>query len=417
MNISFEYRSKKDPANIEVRVNFKEGEKYKSVRSQINFITTKSFWNDYKKNTKFRDFEKIKEKSKLDAHLSEINIFLSDRLGSKKSISKGELDDAIHLFYNPKVNSEIPSGLSDYFQFYLDLREYELKPRKRTWQKWNTVKNLLQKFEEDKKRHYSIEEVDSSFVKDWTVYLTENAYSPLTIKKNFAFIKSVCKHAKTKGVTVSPELDILQVNIKSEIIPKIYLSFKEIDSIAAVELNTTSLDNARDWLIISCYTGQRVSDFMRFNKEMIREVNGKFFIDFRQVKTGKNITVPILSEVRKILDKRSGNFPRRISSQRYNEYIKEVCRQAKLDKVIPGKKTVILKKGDCRKEIGLFPKFELVTSHIGRRSFATNYYGKVPTSHIKNITGHSSENMLLRYIGKTSNDTAVESFDFFENAK
>ena len=39
-------------------------------------------------------------------------------------------------------------------------------------------------------------------------------------------------------------------------------------------------------------------------------------------------------------------------------------------------------------------------THIGRMSFATNFYGKIKTSDIISVTGHSSESQLLTYINK-----------------
>lgn len=61
-----------------------------------------------------------------------------------------------------------------------------------------------------------------------------------------------------------------------------------------------------------------------------------------------------------------------------------------------------------------YPKCKLVASHIGRRSFATNNYGKIPTMYLKEITGHSTEQMFLKYIGKGSKDIAMEMFDYFD---
>src|SRR5690606_30735814 len=112
-----------------------------------------------------------------------------------------------------------------------------------------------------------------------------------------------------------------------------------------------------------------------------------------------------------ILNKRDGEFPRRISDQRYNDYIKEVAKRAGLNKPIEGG----IRK-DNRKVMGKYPKWQLVTSHIGRRSFATNFYGKLPTTYLKDITGHGTEQMLLAYIGKTSKDTAFESYDLLMKA-
>jgi hypothetical protein len=66
-----------------------------------------------------------------------------------------------------------------------------------------------------------------------------------------------------------------------------------------------------------------------------------------------------------------------------------------------------------RKKSGTFEKWELVSSHIGRRSFSTNNYGKIPTSLLIGATGHSSEKMFLEYIGKTDSQKAIQLAEYF----
>ena len=45
------------------------------------------------------------------------------------------------------------------------------------------------------------------------------------------------------------------------------------------------------------------------------------------------------------------------------------------------------------------PKYELISSHTGRRSFATNMYKRgLPTLMIMSITGHNTEISFLKYI-------------------
>ena len=56
-----------------------------------------------------------------------------------------------------------------------------------------------------------------------------------------------------------------------------------------------------------------------------------------------------------------------------------------------------------RKEIVKAPKYEFVTSHIMRRSFASNYYGKIETPLLMNITGNTKESTFLTYIGTHQN--------------
>ena len=106
------------------------------------------------------------------------------------------------------------------------------------------------------------------------------------------------------------------------------------------------------------------------------------------------------------MERNNGNFPTSISSQRFNDYIKTVCKKVGLKDEVPGSKLTEIKKGVWRKEKKTVEKWKLVSSHICRRSFATNHYGNLPTPVIMAITGHKTEKMFLKYIGKTAKDNA-----------
>ena len=140
------------------------------------------------------------------------------------------------------------------------------------------------------------------------------------------------------GLETSPQLDGLRID-KAKV-EKIYLNFDELEKLENIEKDklTDSLSNARDWLIISCYTGQRVSDFMKFSDSQIRIENEKSLIEFTQKKTGKVMTVPLHSKVLEMLAKRNGKFPYAISDQKYNEFIKVVCEIAEITQIVHGSK-------------------------------------------------------------------------------
>ncbi len=262
----------------------------------------------------------------------------------------------------------------------------------------------------DRKRPILIKEVNDSFKNEFVSYQKNNGYAQNTIQRELVFIKTFCKHARFIGLETNPQLDSIKIErAKAE---KIYLTFDELEAIERKEFDNDYLDNARDWLIISCYTGQRVSDFLRFTPDMIRIEKSQRLLEFTQKKTGKIMTVPLHNKVIQILEKRGGNFPRQISDQRYNDYIKEVCKLTGLKSKIQGGKQIETING-IRKVSGIYQKYELVTSHIGRRSFATNFYGKIPTTFLIYITGHSSEAMFLNYIGKSNKDLALEISNYF----
>ena len=98
------------------------------------------------------------------------------------------------------------------------------------------------------------------------------------------------------------------------------------------------------------------------------------------------------------------NFQEKVSQVTFNKEIKTLCKLAGIDEWVSGFKN---NPKTRRKEIVKAPKYEFVTSHIMRRSFASNYYGKIETPLLMNITGHTKESTFLTYIGTHQNKDAL----------
>jgi integrase len=60
-----------------------------------------------------------------------------------------------------------------------------------------------------------------------------------------------------------------------------------------------------------------------------------------------------------------------------------------------------------RREKIVAPKYRFISTHIMRRSFATNYYGKIETPILMHITGHTKESTFLSYIGTQQNKDSM----------
>ena len=73
---------------------------------------------------------------------------------------------------------------------------------------------------------------------------------------------------------------------------------------------------------------------IRYEKNKKGEL--KPLIEFTQVKTEKVMTIPLHSKIIEIMQKYDGNFPRKISDQRYNEHIKKVCEAAEINQPTHG---------------------------------------------------------------------------------
>jgi len=89
-----------------------------------------------------------------------------------------------------------------------------------------------------------------------------------------------------------------------------------------------------------------------------------------------------------------------------------------ITQLVPGSMKINIKPGAklkvFRKVTGSYRKCDLVSTHICRRSFATNHYGKLPTPVLMAITGHQTEKMFLKYIGKSAKDNAETLNDFWQ---
>jgi len=415
-SVVFLYRSTKDSACLTARLLFRIDKKDFILASKTKLDVTKTYWNK-KHSTKSKDISVINKQTQINNELNKITQFILnefDKSSAPDQLNNKWLTNQIDNYYKPtKDPKNIPKDIVRFIDYYIELRKSEVKPA--SLKKFNVIKHKLQRLEGASSKTIYISEINEDFKQEFYNYCKEEKYSQNTIQRELNIIKTFCKFARSKGIEVDSELDSLK--LPKEKIDNIYLSLEEIELIENAEIEQPHLINATEWLIISCFTGQRISDFMRFTKEMIRIEKGKSLIEFEQQKTGKLMTIPIHAKVQQILDKNKGEFPYRISDQRYNDYIKEVCKIAGIDEEIQGKKQLNISKENETKKIrrveGVYPKYELVTSHIGRRSFATNYYGDIPTSYLIYVTGHSSEVMFLNYIGKSNKDMALELTKYF----
>ena len=409
--INFLYRSNKKRANLTLRLLYRYmGLDYiLGINSRIT--VEQEFFRKHLNQKKLKDINLINEQNRVKNMMNNLSIHIIEKLNKIDTsvINKEWLELQVEQFYNPiELLPKVPIYLTEYFDYYIEL----LITNRNTKKKLITTQNKILKYEKSLKRKILIEGIDNVELNNFKKYLIKLNYSQNTILVDFTNIKTICRNAKT---ALSVNEEIFNWSLKKERISIVYLNFEEINKIIEINDLVNHLDNARDWLIISCYSGQRVSDFMNFTKSMIRiekDNNGKeiTFIEFTQKKTKQNIALPLHPEVIKILTKRNGEFPRPISDVKYNKYIKIIVKKAGITEEVIGSR---IDKDINRKIKKSYPKYELITSHIGRRSFATNFYGVIPTPLIMSATGHMSEKMFLNYIGKSQTDRAKSLADYF----
>jgi integrase len=403
--LKFTVRGTSNPSTIYAR--FTDGRKLHII-AKTDFLINPEFWDETKGQPKQK--ANNPDKLNLGIELKELNTRIFKEYEKDKGtgieFNKAWLELVIAKFKNPLLEQKT--------EYLIDLvRDYqtEMKTKansktgkpisKLTIVNYNTTLMRLEKFEKHKKKRFLISEVDLTFKADFVKFESNQlSLSQNSIAKDIRQIKTVCLDANDKGFTISEQVRSRKFYLKEEETLFVTITESEIELIKQFK-GADYLQNARDWLIIGCWTGCRVNDLMQLTNDNIQiTTQGQKFIRYTQSKTNKQVDIPIHSDVNEILE-RLGNFPRPISDQRFNDWIKIVCREVGMTQEIHGTRQ---NPTTHRKEVGTFQKWELIKSHSCRRSFATNHYNKLPNKLIMAVTGHATEKMLLNYIGETEND-------------
>lgn len=399
--VNFRVRSKANkPVSIFIYVSLEEG----------NVISTPSGFTvhpkDWSKTTK-RPKQNAEGNKKTFSKLNTLQIFIYDEVNTAQAngvlIDVNWLREKINQCFD-RVKKTDHSLLTNHTQYIIDnantrkikgSNKIGLSERRITGYK--SFKKLIEAYEKEIKKKIHFQDINKSFIDRFTNWLmNKKNYSTNYAGKVLDNLKTVCLDAEKIDIKVNPYAKQIEgfreQNDQRYIVT---LSFEELEQIRTTELETEAQENARKWLLIGCEIGQRASDLLKLTPDNLRYKNNRIYIDIEQQKTGKAVTVGVIAP--HVVDIVENDFPYSISTQKLNKHIKDVCRLAKIEEEIKGKK---FDKKTGRKKLDFYPKHELVTSHTFRRSFATNYYKKIPTPVLIGITGHSKESMFLEYINR-----------------
>lgn len=427
--VNFLVKGKDNPATIHVR--FKEGNSTHDITKNTGKVINPKYWS----KTKKAPMPKSEHLKNLASDLRKLKEQIIDSFSEtpSPSINGDWLQKQIDIHnkvYIPEEREIVSEYLIDAIQHIIDtsnLRENSKGSLGLSKSRVNSYKNLLkivQAFQGRKK--IRIRDVDIQFGKKFLEWMITNRhYSEGYAKKKIDDLKTVCADAAINGLEVSHQLKKVKGG-KSRNEHIIYLSPEELEQIKQTSLSKPGLINTRKWLLLGCNLGQRGQDLLNLTEENFVTRKGLDLIELTQQKTGKRVTIPVLPTTKEILH---DGLPYPISLQKFNDQLKNLCEEAKIiEPIYGGKVTMVDKegneipkdkngkykdKGEKRKILGTFPKYQLISSHVCRRSFATNHYGILPTPLIMQITAHGTEKMFLQYIGKSSMDYAEQIANFY----
>ena len=161
------------------------------------------------------------------------------------------------------------------------------------------------------------------------------------------------------------------------------LTPSEFSKLKRVKLPTECLEHVRDVFVFQTYTCLSYTDLKNFDINKIVTIKGMKVYTGKRDKTGKQFTIPLLSEALSILKKYNNKLPV-ISNVKYNQYLKLVALAAGIDKP--------------------------VSTHYARHTGATLLLNEgIDMRIISKICGHSSTKITEQVYAKLLDETVVDA--------
>jgi len=204
------------------------------------------------------------------------------------------------------------------------------------------------------------EDINDDVLKDFVDECSEDGMAPSSIRTVCAELKSIINSNRRK---VDSEDFMKILSVRQETSQAVYLTRDEMQRIINFKPYTELEKFVRRNFVISMLTGARQCDAIRLNIHYCDADTG--MLSYVPKKTpGIVVNVPVDERygLRKFL---SDRYKRECCRDVFNETIRSICRQCNIDTECTIKR---------RGQMITAPKWQLISSHTARRSFATNLY-------------------------------------------
>lgn len=286
---------------------------------------------------------------------------------------------------------------------------------KETYTKFNSIREHLSHFSPS----LEFKDINEGALQGFVESMHSEDLRNTTIAKNISFLKWFLRWAHRRGYNPSTAQDTFRPKLKGtdgnskEVI---YLEWEELMSLYgfAFPAGCPSLPQVRDVFCFCCFTGLRYSDVAKLKKS---DIKGNSISVVTQ-KTADGLIIELNKYSRAILGKYGdADLPKGkalpvISNAKMNERLKVMGKAAGLD----APQRIVYFKGSQRYE-EVHPKYELLTTHCGRRTFIVNSLRLgIPSEVIMKWTGHSDFKAMKPYVKIVDKlkESEMSKFDDFK---
>lgn len=327
----------------------------------------------------------------------------------KNAFSPQMVIDTLKELKHPETKKDLPGiNIVDFIDRFI---KETTDHKEGTIKEYRGLANKMKEYEQLRKVKFLFEG-DAAILKGFSAFLTTvKEINNITKAKLFSTFKTMLRHAKKPPYKIKSNIDYFDFNEKSikrkdgefEVIA---LTEEEFEAIYNYDFSDNrSLDEARDIFCFSCVTSLRYGDLVQLERKHIKKDNT--IVIPMSDKNDKPIDIPLNPISHAILQKYADRLhplpvtsakQKLISNQKLNKHIKKIGELAGIDTEIE----MVRHYGLESVSLGMFPKYEWLSIHTGRKTFTTLSLARgMAIQEVMAITTHSSFKAVKRYIDIT----------------
>ena len=139
----------------------------------------------------------------------------------------------------------------------------------------------------------AMDDIDIGWVKKYERWQYDRGVSDSTVWSRLKIIRALFNEAIKRDLlkpwqTPFRLYEIPELRYRTDV-----LRFAEMEELLAYRFEDQKLRKARDFFLLSCYSGLRYGDMIRLTSDHIRQVNDETWLSIKTSKTGKLVQVPL----------------------------------------------------------------------------------------------------------------------------
>lgn len=317
--------------------------------------------------------------------LDALAAFLLDEYAAadRDRVTKDWMQEAVERFHHPERSAGGASRIAPLFRDFIEAKE--VSPSRRA--RYEVILRSLDRFEQAQGRPLTVDGLTVRGLDAFRRFLEKDGTRGKNVVIQYLdILRTFYRWLGLRGITSHNPFNQYKIGTAVYGTPY-YLTIEERDRIARTNLRRhPSLAVQRDIFVFQCLVGCRVGDLVRFRKADVSDG----FLSYipRKTRDGHPVVVrvPLNDQAAAIVERYAGGRSQKllpfISTQKYNDAIKTICKAARIRRIV----TVLdpLTRQELKR-----PLYEVASSHLARRTFVGNLYRQIKDpALIGSMTGH-----------------------------